>query len=264
MSPHLFTLYCLVIYGLFATLGCFELAQVIDENRQRVLLIFLFIVNVLFTLLVMASAYASFIEQDQRLIAGYAGLFLVFKIILSSIAADVLRVEEHLTTRIMNLFVVEIVTTFFPVAILLLWATFTKLASDISKCATGNREQEDEEEGQSMPQAKRPLIVFGLWTFIISFLLLGICDIIQLILEDDYLQTLFILFAITNLIFPTGLVWSYLGLEPKEFIGVLNAAYLIKVILASISLYHLIVDTHTALHSPKLSPISKWYSHLYL
>lgn len=169
MYPHLFTFCCLVIYGLFATLGCFELKQAIDENRLRVLLIFFFIVNVLFTLFVMASAYESFIEQDKRLMVGYVGLFLVFKIILSSIAADVLRVEEHLTERLVTLFVVEIVSTFFPVAILLLWATFTKLASDISKCATGNRQQEDEEEGQSMPQAKRPLIVFGLWTFIIFF-----------------------------------------------------------------------------------------------
>ncbi len=247
MSPHLFTLCCLVIYGLFATLGCFELKQAIDENHIRVLLILLFIVNVLFTLFVMASAYASFIEQDKHLIASYVGLFLVFKIILSSIAADVLRVEEHLSQRLVILLVVEIVSTFSPVAIVLLWATFTKLSSDISKCATRN-----EEEGQSM---KQPLIVFGLWTFIISFLLLGICDIIQLILEDDYLQTLFILFTITNLMFPTGLVLSYFCVEAKEFIGLLNAAYLIKIVLASIALYHMIVDSNVPQLTKTLSYI---------
>lgn len=87
------------------------------------------------------------------------------------------------------------------------------------------------------------------------FLLLGICDIIQLILEDDYLQTLFILFAITNLIFPTGLVLSHIGFEPEEFRGLLNAAYLIKIVLSSFSLYHMIVDTNISKLTKTLSYI---------
>jgi hypothetical protein len=232
MDPKLFTSCCLVVYGLFTTLGCYELEQAIVEDYLRGLFICLFIVNGFYTLVMMGAAYSSFISKDKSHIISASIVFGIMKVVLASVAVNALRKDSRIPERVITLCVVEIVLIFGPIFVALVITALVVLIQVTCFIV-------DYDNG-SWRWAS-----YAMWGYIILSLVLGGFEVVQAS-EEDYLRTMFILFAVSNLSLPiVNIVIAfvcYSGREDDGFIFFLSVVG--KIVLASFALYAMVNESN--------------------
>ena len=218
-SPKLFTLGRRLIYGLFASLGCFELQQAIHEDYLRSLFICLFIANVCFL-----------VPYDKSSLMKAVLFYGVVKVILASIAINALRKDRPMTERAMILCIVEVVLIFGPLFIGLVGAALVFLIH--VTCHLINQKQK-----------RWMCVAISIWLYIIPSLILGLFEIVQAS-EDDYLRTMFILFAISNLVCPIiNVILTSVCYNGREEEGFVQCAYLVaKITLSSLAIHYIVKD----------------------
>jgi hypothetical protein len=222
-----------VVYGLLATLGSFELKQAMTDHFLREFFIGCFIVNCIYSLLMIRAAYVSILFQHPFHISKALLVYGITKIILVSIAVNTLYNSHSVPEPIVTLCIVEMVLLFGPIAILLILAAFGSLLYVTFTIV-------DEEEADIVPNGC--LLLCGMWLGILLLMILGICDIVQATKEES-LRTLFILLAISNILLPTLCIVSAMILKDTEHKDLASSfMFFTKTVLASIAL-HVLVNT---------------------
>jgi hypothetical protein len=154
----------------------------------------------------------------------------VVKVILASIAINALRKDRPMTERAMILCIVEVVLIFGPLFIGLVGAALVFLIH--VTCHLINQKQK-----------RWMCVAISIWLYIIPSLILGLFEIVQAS-EDDYLRTMFILFAISNLVCPTvNVILTSVCYNGREDEGFVQCAYLVaKITLSSLAIHYIVKD----------------------
>lgn len=226
---------CLVVvYGLFATLGGFELTQAITHHELREVFIGCCIVNCIYSILMGRAAYVSFLSQHPFHISKALLVYGISKIILVSIAVNTLYNSHSVPEPIVTLCIVEIVLLFGPILILLILAALGALLYVTLMIV-------DDEEREIVPHGC--LLLCSMWLGVLLLMILGICDILQAT-KEEYLRTLFIGFAISNMLLPTLCIVSAMILRDTEHKHLATSFIsCTKTVLASIALHVLVTTT---------------------
>ncbi len=223
-----------VVYGLLATLGGFELKQATTDHFLREVFIGCFIVNGIYSLLMVRAAYVSILSQHPFHISKALLVYGFTKIILVSIAVNTLYHSHSVPEPIVTLCIVEIVLLFGPIAILLILAALGSLLYVTFTIV-------DEEEADIVPHGC--LLLCSMWLGILLLMILGICDILQATKEESF-RTLFILLAISNILLPTLCIVSTMILRDTEHKDLASSfMFSTKTVLASIALHVLVTSS---------------------
>jgi len=238
LLPYQFTLLCITLYGLFATLGIYELLQAIEEDYLRDLLISFFIFNVIFTLFIVYAGYSWFISNDSFGLKSTVIIYSIAKVILSSIALSALAKDQ----RVMALCLVEVALIFGPIFFLLLLYDFY-----IIHPYTIQGEEQIVYTVRVSDSIVLPgrWVAYGLFMVIITFAVIGILDMVQAITED-YLRSIFISFTVSNMVLPTLTIFILDNFE-DDVSFYLFFACTSKIVLASFALHAMIVDSNISI-----------------
>ncbi len=251
MNPRLFSLFVTIVYGLFATLGIFELIEALDYQYRLPLCILLSISNVVYTLCIVVAAFNLFIacskppkapnafsspssredpnvyspnscEHEQSQLWFFIFFFIVAKIVLASIAIKYLREDDDMPKIIMTLFIIEIVLVFLPVTITVALGVGLLLHHAMRNLTSPDHSNSIVTTGPSVTQQtlewEKKCITRTIWTLIIILFLMGVLDLVQAIMED-YLRTFFILTAVANMALPTLSVYGSAFIDPYSIQG---------------------------------------------
>jgi hypothetical protein len=243
MNPRYVILLCCFIYVLFATLGIIELYQVIQQDYQQPLFICFFIFNVIYMLGVTTNAFYMLSDDANDGFYFFVSIipYSVGKFILASFTIDVLRYDDDIPNNAMILFIIEIVLIFGPICFGILGYIIYELSCSLCRLAS-----QDQRPGPIVFQLTESLvshrfIAHSIWITIITYLTLGIFDMIQCVTED-YLRALFIFITIENMLFPTLTTLVFFHGDSDVFAFLVIIVMISKIVTASISLHAVTVD----------------------
>ncbi len=232
MDPRAFTVTVTLVYGLYATLGIFELVEALEHHYRVPLCIGLFISNAVYPLVIIAAAFHLIVTQDGFPLGFAFSVYGVAKVVFSSIAITYLRDDKDTPRDMLVLFIIEIILVFFPIFIGLCLAICMSLIDSVTLISPLTRHQ------------------FWIWMSLIILFAFGVIDIVQAVTED-YLRTFFILTAVANMVLPTLSVLGSANINPDAVQGgnvhiIFAWSLYAKLALAGFALHAVIVDRNTS------------------